>query len=835
MFKLFIVYIILYYICIKYYKTFFKMTTIHTKFEKTVSKYSNNIAYVHNSKKFTYKSINNAANNLAEHIVNNYKDSKIICIFLDQGVDNIVSLFAVSKSAKTILPLNTMMPIPRLVNILEQYNVNTIITNTTYFNELKQTFNGNIIIPKLDFSNKQNLNINIAETFNFIIFNTSGSTGNPKGVIQTHKNMLFSTTSYINLYDIKPNDNHSLVYPTGFLGGIRDVFVALLTGSTLFYYDKYGSISLPDWVIQNKINILSLPIKFLRDLFKNIINDDIKFNSVKVVRPGGDVSYRSDFEKFKQHFPNAKYYILYASSETGIVLQNILSHSDIITTDFVPLGNSINEVEAYIVDDNDNIITNDNIPGRLLIKSKYLFKGYVNDEEKTNKVLNHIKDYSIFKTNDIVKYVNGQIYFEERIESHVKINGARVNPNYIASIASNIVDNPYCMFSKKYNNLYLFYETNKNIRETDVKKYLFDNLEFYMVPARCIKVDKLPQKENGKIDRLLIDQTIDALIKQYDNTKITNLHKTLINIFENNLNKQNIKITDNYFDNLGGDSLTAQLIITDIEHDLSISLKDNILYEYSTIKELANELENNSSNFFKRVKHIIKGDSKLIPIVWITGYPNIIRKHLKYKGDFYYVDSHYNQFANIPSIKDNIIEYSKLIVEDIINEVKSNKIILAGYSIGSVYAIEISKQLKESGIEIEFMFLLDPRDSISIFNNNKIKYYYITTLYLLVKYFIYDIIWKMQKIFNIKILKRFNYIHSIYALHRHKYNFKYVYDNVILIQRNNNESKNKYKINKIFKNKEWHKLNVKKHSDYFSNQSVIKEWMQLLNYYLNKY
>jgi len=788
------------------------MSTIHSKFEEITTLYPNNIAYKHEYNKYTYVELNNMSNNLANTLVHNYKNS-----------------------VKSVFPINTMVPLSRLVEMLKQYKINTIITNNKYGSMLTQLFDGDIIIPNLVTNKCDNLNLNINSDFEFIIFNTSGSTGNPKGVIQTHENMLFSINNYINLYDIKENDNHSLVYPTGFLGGIRDIFVSLLSGATLVYYDKYGIIKMDEWILKNNINILSLPIKFLRDLFNITKTKNIIFKSVKIVRPGADISYKTDFEYFKKYFPNAKYFLLFSSSETGMVLHNILDKSTQLNTELVPLGNPINEVEVYIVDKDDNPIYHENKVGRLMIKSKYLFKGYKNDDIKTNEVLTIKDDYSIYKSNDFVKYINGQIYYEGRSESHVKINGARINPNYISAIASKLVENPYCMFSTKHKNLYLFYETDKNINETKIKKYLLENLEFYMVPARCIKLDKIPQKINGKIDRVLIDSMIDDFILNdiSNNDKLTKLQKTLITIFEKNLNKTNIKINDNYFDTLGGDSLTAVLISNDIENELSITLKDNILYEYSTIADISSALEKTPSKYFKWVKHIIKNNSSKTPVFWVTGYPNIIKKHLTYEGDFYYIDSHYNSYATIPSIKDDIATYCKILSTEILKELKTKEIILAGYSIGSIYSIELSKQLKEKGIKIKFLFLLDPRDTINILNGKKTSNYYFYKLFLLLKYVIFYTIWNTQKMVKIEIIKRFTYIHAIYALHRLKYNFETISDKTIIIQRHNNKSSTKHNLFKLFKNIKHIKIKAKKHSDFFSNQSVVNKWIKIFNNYLS--
>ena len=473
--------------------------TIHELFQDIARKYPENIAYSLADDTYTYADLNGRANRLAKTLCQVYTKYKYVTIYSDQGIEHIATLLAISKAGKVAIPLNSMMPYQNVQEIMDQYDSNLLLTDKNHIYELPKFVNDkDIYCHRFNNPLLTNIDCEVSAEDEFIIFNTSGSTGKPKGVVHTHQNFVFFIKEYQKFYDITPNDIHSLVYPTGFYGGIRDTLVSILSGSNLCHYKK--SWNLQEWIVKNNVSILTCTIKFYRDMI-NSIDGDFCFDSVRIFRPGGDASFKEDFVNFKKYFPvGSKYLILFASSETGIMRQQVMTHDTEIVDEYIPLGYPIEGVDMYVIDDQGNRIVEDDVEGTIVIEHKYLFTEYKNNPEGTRSVLNinpetHIPRYI---SSDNGKFKDGCLHFTGRKMHHVKINGARVDVNHVSATALKTTDNAVCIYHPEKKNLYLFYESATKKTEADIKEYLLQHLPFYMVPARCILVEKIPATANKR-------------------------------------------------------------------------------------------------------------------------------------------------------------------------------------------------------------------------------------------------------------------------------------------------------------------------------------------------
>jgi acyl-coenzyme A synthetase/AMP-(fatty) acid ligase/acyl carrier protein len=821
------------------------MQTIHQKFEAIVEEYPNNIAYSIADKEYTYTELNSRANRLAKTLHTVFEKDKYITVYSDQGIEHIATMLAISKAGKVIIPLNSMMPYSNVQEIMDQYDSKTLITDKNHIYELPYVLKDkNVYCHRYDMPLKTNLDLDVNQDDEFIIFNTSGSTGTPKGVVHTHRNFVFFIEQYQKFYDITSDDVHSLVYPTGFYGGIRDTLVSLLSGSNLCHYKK--TWDLQQWIVDHNVSILTCTVKFYRDMI-NSIEDDFCFDSVRIFRPGGDASFKEDFEKFKKHFPiGSKYLILFASSETGIMRQQVMTHDTEIVDEYIPLGYPIDGVDMYVIDDQGNQIQDDGVEGTIVIEHKYLFKEYKNAPEVTKNVLGINPDTSLprYISSDEGKFINGCLHFTGRKMHHVKINGARVDVNHVSATALKATDNAVCIYHPERKNLYLFYESVKNINETELKEYLLQHLPFYMVPARCILVDKIPATANDKINRnALIDRINNSVTVNSDDT-VTGLQRQIAEIWADNLEIDEVGIDDNFFDTLNGDSITAAAIMVDMEEKMTISLKDHVLYEYSTVRSLTDAIEQKKFKTFTWIKKLIDGDPNQPPVFWSTGWPNVLKKKLKYSGNLYYIDSHYNHFTDLPDINSNIEEYCNAVADEIEKITTHKNIILAGYSLGAVHSLELSHILSRRGYNIDKLFLLDPKDTINEFQGEMSVHKYIPTSFLnVLAYWFGKLLIKIR--YN-RFKKKWDnftddekmwghnrrkYIHSVYSYWRWQYEFVKNTNYAIMIQRTNNLSRTRFRWVDLFQIGEYvaFKSHFKKHLDFFENDDCVDHWSDIFN------
>ncbi len=237
--------------------------SIPNRFELQVEKYPQHIAIKTQQYQWTYEELNRIANHVAHYhlkSVANHLRLNVALLF-DHGAPMIAGLLGVLKAGKTYIPLDPHYPQERLAYMLEDTQANVIVTNHLQL-ELALTLSGQntqlLNIDELDINSAcSNPNISIPpETFAYILY-TSGSTGEPKGVMQDHRNILHFIKVYTNNLHIGALDKLSLLSSYSFDAAVMDIFGVLLNGATLYPIDvkQEGLIQLAKYLNEFHITI----------------------------------------------------------------------------------------------------------------------------------------------------------------------------------------------------------------------------------------------------------------------------------------------------------------------------------------------------------------------------------------------------------------------------------------------------------------------------------------------------------------------------------------------------------------------------------------------------
>ena len=127
------------------------------------------------------------------------------------------------------------------------------------------------------------------------IMYTSGSTGEPKGVVQTHKNVLYKNMGWVNVIHISPSDRLSLLRSLSVSGSIKDLFGGLLSGAAVFYLNvkRDGLMPMDRWLVDEEITIFSCVATLFRN-FCATLNGKENFSSVRLLKLSGEPVYKRD-------------------------------------------------------------------------------------------------------------------------------------------------------------------------------------------------------------------------------------------------------------------------------------------------------------------------------------------------------------------------------------------------------------------------------------------------------------------------------------------------------------------------------------------------------------
>ncbi|MDR0779534.1 MAG: AMP-binding protein [Pseudomonadales bacterium] len=353
---------------------------------------------------------------------------------------------------------------------------------------------------------------------------TSGTTGTSTGVVLPHRNILSLAKSHYFDFDLGPNDSFSNLCPLWAVSSSSEIYGALLTGCSLFPFslNDEGIASFHQWINDQNISIITAAPALFRMLFSEGA-DTTLFNSVRLVKLGGDRVTTIEFDIFKQCFGAlCRLRIAYGSSEFMQATQNIINKGYTFTGNVLPVGPQMDDCDVFIVDDERNEVPA-GTEGEIAIRSCSLSLGYWRQPQLTNERFvqdPHAKDRRIYYTRDI-GYCdsNGIFHYVGRKDSRVKVYGKMVwltqVENAIAMIPGvkaavvTTIDNQYrgteiaaCVISN-----------DSSINAQSVRAAMMGVLPMEAIPAKFDFTDQMPLLLNNKLDKRKVKRRLLALFE----------------------------------------------------------------------------------------------------------------------------------------------------------------------------------------------------------------------------------------------------------------------------------------------------------------------------------
>lgn len=567
------------------YQPFDSEKTIIDLFEEQVQITPDNYAVVFEEQKITYSEFNKKANDLAWFLKDNgVGKGDIVSILMDQRIEMITGIFGILKSGAAYLPIDPAYPDDRINFIVKESGSKYIFSSGSLSEKIseKKLFvditSSSLYGKKIDNPPK----VNDMDDLCYVIY-TSGSTGKPKGVMIGQRNLANFVSWMKNILDVTPKDNFTKFAGYAFDASMIEIYPSLLSGASLHIISS--EIRLSPKLVNEYFNINNITISFLPTQFAEQFMEFEENSSLRWLITGGD--------KLKS-FKKRPYSLLnvYGPTECTVISTSFKVEK---SCDNIPIGKPIHNFKTYVLDAFNNLMPV-GVPGELCISGEGVGKGYMNDIEKTNKsFINNpfTKGQNMYRSGDLVRWCeDGNIEFLGRIDFQVKIRGFRIEIGEIENqilkldkIKETIVIDRLSANQEKFLVAYFVAEEKLNIEA--IKERLAQSLPGYMIPAFFIQLEKMPLNASGKIDRKALPEVQEST----DIVGPTNaIEAKITDIWKEVLSMKNISITDSFF-NIGGDSLSATIVLSKIEKEFSFAISYKSFFKNPTIQKIAETIQ----------------------------------------------------------------------------------------------------------------------------------------------------------------------------------------------------------------------------------------------------
>ncbi len=461
-------------------------------------------AIIENNSFITYEELINRINFLADYFLNEgIRKYDFVGILSSNNSNFIITVIALWRIGAIPIPLNIRLTANELneqlnfsgSKFLIQINEGKNLLGLQDLGGLKVLIIEKVEIPKDYIRKRKDIKWKHEGDDTAVILFTSGSAGKPKAVQLTFNNLLFSASNGNPILNQTENDRWLASLPVYHIGGFSIFIRAFLYSSSVIIPKTLQTEEIIYSIQKYKPTLAS----FVSPQLKRLIDLNIKPNEElkSVLLGGGFINDDLIDNSLKLGWKVLK---VYGSTETSSFV-TVLTLNEILKGN-KSSGKSLKNNSLKIIDENGNNLY-PNTTGEILVKSKSVMKGYLNNNDETNKKLKN----DFYYTGDI-GYLdeNGYLHVQARRNDLIVTGGENVNP---VEVENELLKHPSiqeaCVFEIANNEwgqlVAAAIVTNNNLDIEEIKKILRKSLAGYKIPQKYFFVDELPKTSLGKVKK----------------------------------------------------------------------------------------------------------------------------------------------------------------------------------------------------------------------------------------------------------------------------------------------------------------------------------------------
>ncbi len=591
-------------------------TTINQLIEKSASHTPEAIAVSCDGITITYKELNERANQLAHFLIQKgVQNESFVGISLERSIEMIIGVLGILKSGGTYIPIDPSYPNERIHYMLMDSKLRILITQQHLEKSFNHFHTDTILIDSdstiIQSFSTINPSANLKPDNLAYVLYTSGSTGNPKGVMVSHRSVLHAYQGWKDVYELSNVDNHLQLASFSFDVFTGDFIRALGSGAKLTLCPREFLLDpkkLFDLMITEKINCAEFVPTVLRKLMQHTEQNKKSLGFMRLLVCGSDNWSMHEYRKLQSLCGDTtrvinSYGLTEATIDSSYFEDRPSGIENFDLDHAVPLGRPFPNTEILILNSNLQEVS-PHEAGEIYIGGAGLAKGYLNRPDLSfQRFIPHPfknnANEKLYKTGDLGRALaDGNIQFLGRIDTQIKLRGMRIELSDIENVLNKYSDikESIVIVEENPNNhkhlvAYIVTHEHTKFDMQNLRQFLQTHLPDYMVPAFFIKLAALPLTPNGKLNRQGLS-AVDKLLPEHNYIAPRNaIEQQLAAIWKKLLSIQKVGVRDNFSD-LGGDSFLLATLVFEVENIFFVNFMKRKISKTITIEDIATIIQN---------------------------------------------------------------------------------------------------------------------------------------------------------------------------------------------------------------------------------------------------
>lgn len=534
---------------------------------------------------------------------------ELVGLVMGRGPEQIVGILATVLAGAAYLPVDGALPAERQRYMLRDGKVRQVLTNLDW-----QDPDGEQEVLRLDVTVPRaatavdlpaRLPGSSPDDLAYVLY-TSGTTGAPKGVMVSHRNVANVVADCHKRFDITPDDRFFAISAFNFDLSVWDVFGALSAGAALVMPDRDRAVDPAHWLDLCRsagVTVWNSVPAIVSMLHDQAVADEVVPPALRLVMMSGDRVPPALPAALRRLKPGLDVVSLGGPTETTIwnILHRVGPEED--GSRSIPYGRPNANNRAYVLD-RDGLDAPDWVTGEICAAGTGLARGYWGDEERTAERFGYDprRNERLYRTGDLGRYLpDGNIAILGRSDFQIKVNGYRIEAGEVEtrlvaldSVAKAVVA---AAAGARGDRLVAHLVPSGDARpsEAELRDALRRDLPDYMVPTAVIWHADLPLTRNGKVDRGRLAETAveeaapAAEAPRGGGEPTTDTEKALVEIWSTVLRGARVGVHDS-LRALGGDSIAAARILTAVRKRFGVTIPLDVMADLDTVAAMATAL-----------------------------------------------------------------------------------------------------------------------------------------------------------------------------------------------------------------------------------------------------